>query len=105
MMTEKKRHTRHGHMARVSKLALGDHALPVRFMYKTIPEHSNDTEFLAQFSNLEPFPLEPMCQADPSLDALLDQNAGSVWERLPDQPWQPVHNFEIPVEEVDVVVN
>jgi hypothetical protein len=46
-----------------------------------------------------------MCQADPSLDALLDQNAGSVWERLPDQPWQPVHNFEIPVEEVDVVVN
>jgi len=34
MMTEKKRHTRHGHMARVSKLALGDHALPVRFMYK-----------------------------------------------------------------------
>jgi|TARA_B110000196_G_scaffold64008_1_gene53816 hypothetical protein len=116
MMTEKKRHTRHGHMARVSKLALGDQALPVRFMYKTIPEHSNDTgwrlftgyettEFLAQFSNLEPFPLEPMCEADPSLDALLDQNAGSVWERLPDQPWQPVHNFEIPVEEVDVVVN
>jgi hypothetical protein len=110
------RQTRHGHMARVSKLALGDNALPVRFMYKTIPEHSNDTgwrlftgyetsEFLEEFSNLEPFPLEPMCEADSSLNALLDHNAGTVWERPPEQPWQQVHNFEIPVEDVDIEVS
>ena len=115
-MTSTKRHSRHGYMARVSKLALGDKALPVRFMYKTIPEHSNDTgwrlftgyetaEFLAEFSNLEPFPLAPMCEADSSLDALLDQNAGSVWERPPEQAWQQVHDFEIPVEEIDVAVS
>ena len=115
-MTEKKRQTRHGHMARVSKLALGDHALPVRFMYKTIPEHSNDTgwrlftgyetpEFLNEFSNLEPFPLEPMCEADLTLDALLDSNAGTVWERAPEKSWEQVHDFEIPVEEVDVEVS
>jgi len=115
-MSEKKRQTRHGFMARVSKLALGDDALPVRFMYKTIPEHSNDTgwrlftgyetlEFLAEFSNLEPFPLEPMCDADSTLDGLLDSNAGTVWERPPEQAWQQVHDFEIPVEEVDVEVS
>jgi hypothetical protein len=103
-------------MARVSKLALGEGALPIRFMYKTIPEHSNDTgwrlftgyetpEFLEEFSNLEPFPLEPMCEADSSLNALLDQNAGTVWERPPQQPWQQVYDFEIPVEEVAVEVS
>jgi len=110
------RQTKHGHMARVSKLALGDKALPIRFMYKTIPEHGNDTgwrlftgyetpEFLAEFANLEPFPLGPMCEVDESLDALLDHNAGTVWERSPGQAWQQVHDFEIPVEEVDVDVS
>lgn len=115
-MTEQKRQTRHGHMARVSKLALGDKALPIRFMYKTIPEHGNDTgwrlftgyetaEFLAEFASLEPFPLAPMCAADTSLDALLDHNAGTVWERQPNQGWQQVHDFEIPVEEVEIEVS
>ena len=115
-MTETLRQTRHGHMARVSKLALGDEALPVRFMYKTVPEHANDTgwrlftgyetdEFLADFDNLEPFPLEPMVEKDLSLDALLDHNAGTVWERPPGQAWQQVHDFEIPYEDVDVNIS
>jgi len=114
--TEPHRQTRHGHMARVSKLALGDNALPIRFIYKTIPEHSNDTgwrlftgyetpEFLAEFANLEPFPLAPMCEVDESLDALLDHNAGTVWERQPGQDWHQVYDFEIPVDEVDVDVS
>ena len=115
-MSKSPRQTRHGSMARVSKLALGDHALPVRFMYKTVPEHANDTgwrlftgyetdEFLADFDNLEPFPLEPLVAKDPSLDGLLDNNAGSVWERLPGNEWQPVHDFEIPYKEVDVDIS
>ena len=114
--TGQPRQTRHGHMARVSKLALGGNALPVRFMYKTIPEHGNDTgwrlftgyetpEFLADFDNLEPFPLEPMCDKDSSLFALLDHNAGTVWEREPGQEWQQVHDFDIPVEEVETEVS
>ena len=112
-MDQKQRLTRQGFMARVSKLALGDEPLPVRFMYKTIPEHSNDTgwrlftgyetpEFLEEFANLEPFPLEPMCEADESLRDLLDSNAGTAWERLPEQAWQQVDDFVIPVEEVEV---
>ena len=115
-MSDTLRQTRHGHMARVSKLALGDEALPVRFMYKTVPEHANDTgwrlftgyesdEFLAEFENLPPFPFEPLVEKDPSLEALLDNNAGSVWERPPGAEWQPVEDFEIPYEEVDVEIN
>ena len=112
-MTDTPRQTRHGHMARVSKLALGDESMPIRFMYKTVPEHANDTgwrlftgyetdEFLADFDNLEPFPLEPLVEKDPSLDALLDHNAGTVWERPPGMPWQQVHDFDIPYEEAEV---
>ena len=115
-MKNSSRQTRHGHMARVSKLALGDEALPVRFMYKTVPEHANDTgwrlftgyesaEFLANFDNLEPFPIAPLVEKDSSLEALLDSNAGSVWERLPGQEWQTVDDFEIPYEEVDVEIS
>ncbi|MDP6191069.1 MAG: hypothetical protein QF872_09720, partial [Gammaproteobacteria bacterium] len=55
--------------------------------------------------NLEPFPLAPLVAKDPSLDGLLDNNAGSVWERLPDNEWQPVHDFEIPYKEVDVDIS
>ncbi|MCP4790678.1 MAG: DUF2185 domain-containing protein [Gammaproteobacteria bacterium] len=115
-MNKTPRQTRHGHMARVSKLALGEQALPIRFMYKTVPEHANDTgwrlftgyeddEFLAEFENLPPVPIQSIVDKDASLDALLDNNAGSVWERPPGQPWQQVHDFEIPYEEVDVEIN
>ena len=102
--------TRQGHMARVSSMAFGEQALPVRFIYKTVPEHLNDTgwrmftgyeteAFLADFDNLPPVPIEQVIKQNPTLTELLDNNAGSVWERSPNQPWQAVYDFEIPYEE------
>lgn len=107
--------TQQGHMARVSIMALGDKALPVRFMYKTVPEHLNDTgwrlftgyegdDFIHDYKHLPPFPLDKLPYLD-TLAHLLDSNAGTVWERCPGQAWQQVHDFVIPVEEVPVKVD
>ncbi len=110
---EKNKQTRQGHMARVSKMALGDEAMPIRFMYKTVPEHLNDTgwrmftgyeseAFLADFGNCPPVPIDTLIQQDASIETLLDNNAGSVWERRPNKLWQAVHDFEIPYDNTDV---
>ena len=106
--------TKNGFLALVSKLCF-DETLPIRFMYKTVPEHLNDTgwrmftgyeteEFLAdELSNLLPVPVEKMCQLDPSLSALVEYNAGTVWERLPgSEGWERVHDYRIPTRSPDV---
>ncbi|WP_417580230.1 DUF2185 domain-containing protein [Nitrincola sp.] len=108
--------TKNGFLALVSKLVF-DEKLPVRFMYKTVPEHLNDTgwrmftgyeteEFLSDEQlNLIPVPLEKICQLDPALPELVQYNAGTVWERTPDSSeWQQVHDFTIPVPRTDVKI-
>ncbi len=106
--------TKNGFLALVSKLCF-DETLPIRFMYKTVPEHLNDTgwrmftgyeteEFLEdELSNLLPVPVAKMCQLDPSLEELVTYNAGTVWEREPGaEGWSRVHDYRIPSPNVDV---
>lgn len=106
--------TKNGFLVLVSKLCF-DEKLPIRFMYKTVPEHLNDTgwrmftgyeteEFLAnQIDNLLPIPLEKICQLDPSIKPLTEYNAGTVWERTPeDNSWQRVEDYEIPAVNIEV---
>lgn len=108
--------TKNGFLALVSKLCF-DETLPIRFMYKTVPEHLNDTgwrmftgyeteEFLEdQLSNLLPVPVEKMCRLDPSLTELVTYNAGTVWERVPgSDAWERVHDYRIPSHNVDVEI-
>lgn len=108
--------TKNGFLALVSRLLL-DEQLPIRFMYKTVPEHLNDTgwrmftgyetdEFLANEQlNMIPMPLERICQIDPSLTELVQYNAGTVWERRPDADgWERVYDFRIPAPKVDVSI-
>ncbi len=118
--TDKKPHqgesnqTKQGFVALMSRLVV-DEKLPFRFMFKTVPEHLNDTgwrvytgyeseEFLEQdLVNMIPVTLEQMGQMDPSVKPLLDYNAGTVWERLPGaSEWARVHDFVIPPPKVDV---
>jgi len=100
--------TKNGFLALVSRMVF-DEKLPVRFMYKTVPEHLNDTgwrmftgyetpEFLEdEVTNLIPVDLEKMVKIDPSLTELVEYNAGTVWERAPDSDgWERVHDFKIP---------
>ena len=106
--------TKSGFLALVSKLCLDDQ-LPIRFLYKTVPEHLNDTgwrmysgyeddEYLAnELANMLPVPLEKVCEMDVSLTDLVSYNAGTVWERTPEQDqWQRVYDFKIPSANVDV---
>ncbi|MBY4677248.1 immunity protein Imm33 domain-containing protein [Marinobacterium arenosum] len=106
--------TKNGYLALVSRLVF-DEKLPVRFMYKTVPEHLNDTgwrlftgyeseEFLADLVvNTTPVPLEKLSQLDSSLSELFEYNAGTVWERAPgSEGWQRVYDFRIPTESVEV---
>lgn len=106
--------TKNGFLALVSKLCF-DEKLPIRFMYKTVPEHLNDTgwrmftgyeteEFLEdELSNLVPVPVEKMCRLDSSLSNLVTYNAGTVWERAPgSEGWERVHDYRIPTKSVDV---
>ncbi len=108
--------TKNGFLALVSKLCF-DEKLPIRFIYKTVPEHLNDTgwrmftgyeseEFLAdELSNLVPVPVEKMCRLDPSMSELVTYNAGTVWERAPDsEGWVRVHDYRIPSAKVDVKI-
>lgn len=106
--------TKNGFLALVSRLSF-DEQLPIRFMFKTVPEHLNDTgwrmytgyespEYLAnELANMVPIPVEKMCQIDNSLTPLVDYNAGTVWERTPDsEDWQRVYDFKIPSANVSV---
>jgi len=107
--------TKNGFLALVSKMAFEDQ-LPIRFMFKTVPEHLNDTgwrmytgyeseEYLAnELANLVPIPLDKMTAMDTSLTDLVTYNAGTVWERSPDNEkgWERVYDFKIPSPQVDV---
>jgi len=106
--------TKSGFLALVSKLCF-DENIPIRFLYKTVPEHLNDTgwrmytgyeddEYLAnELANLLPVPVTKMCEMDDSLTELVTFNAGTVWERTPDNDsWERVYDFKIPSPNVDV---
>ena len=106
--------TKSGFLALVSKLRLDDQ-LPIRFLYKTVPEHLNDTgwrmysgyeddDYLAnELANMLPIPLEKISEMDTSLTELVTYNAGTVWERTPEQDqWHRVYDFKIPSAKVDV---
>ncbi|CAI8202666.1 MAG: Uncharacterised protein [Marinobacterium sp. xm-d-530] len=106
--------TKNGFLTLMSRLVI-DEKLPVRFMYKTVPEHLNDTgwrlftgyedeEFLANDQvNMIPMPLEKVVKIDPSLEALLEYNAGTVWERTPEsEGWERVYDYKIPSAKVEV---
>jgi len=106
--------TKSGFLALVSKLCF-DENIPIRFLYKTVPEHLNDTgwrmytgyeddEYLAnELANLLPVPVTKMCEMDDSLTELVTFNAGTVWERTPDNDsWERVYDFKIPSSNVDV---
>lgn len=108
--------TKNGYLALVSRLML-EEKLPIRFMYKTVPEHLNDTgwrmftgyeteEFLENEQiNLIPIPLKRLCEMDPSLTELVEYNAGTVWERTPESTgWERVYDFRIPAPRVDVQI-
>ncbi len=108
--------TKNGFLALVSKLCF-DEKLPIRFMYKTVPEHLNDTgwrmftgyeteEFLEdELSNLVPIPVVKMCSLDQSLEELVTYNAGTVWERAPgNEGWERVHDYRIPSAKVNVEI-
>jgi hypothetical protein len=106
--------TKNGLLTLMSRLVI-DEKLPVRFMYKTVPEHLNDTgwrlftgyedeEFLANDQvNMIPMPLEKVVKIDPSLEPLLEYNAGTVWERTPEsEGWERVYDYKIPSAKVEV---
>jgi hypothetical protein len=108
--------TKNGFLTLMSRLVI-DEKLPVRFMYKTVPEHLNDTgwrlftgyeddEFLANEQvNMIPMPLEKVVKIDPSLEPLLEYNAGTVWERTPEsEGWERVYDYKIPSANVDVEI-
>lgn len=106
--------TKNGFLALVSKLTF-DENLPIRFMYKTVPEHLNDTGWRLytgyetaeyaenELANMLPVPLQKLTSMDPSLTDLLTYNAGTVWERPPESKgWERVYDFKIPSANVDV---
>ena len=108
--------TKNGYLALMSRLVI-DEKLPIRFMYKTVPEHLNDTgwrlftgyeddAFLTDEQvNMIPIPLDRLIQIDDSLTPLLEYNAGTVWERHPDaKGWARVHDYKIPSPKVEVEI-
>lgn len=108
--------TKNGYLALMSRLVI-DEKLPVRFMYKTVPEHLNDTGwrlftgyedevFLADEQvNMVPIPTERLVQIDDSLAPLLEYNAGTVWERHPESKgWERVYDYKIPSPNVSVAI-
>lgn len=108
--------TKNGFLALVSKMVF-EEKLPVRFMYKTVPEHLNDTgwrmftgyetpEYLEdEVTNLIPVDVEKMVKIDPSLTDLVEYNAGTVWERTPEsEGWERVYDFRIPAAQTEVSI-
>lgn len=97
----------------VSKLALGEHALPIRFMYRTVQANLRDTgwrmytgyedeAYLEDKKNLMPYPINTLIQSDPSLEELLSSKPGSVWERVPNALWARVDDYVIPTESDEI---
>lgn len=97
------------YLALVSKLAIGEKAMPVRFMYRTVQADLRDTgwrmytgyedeAYLEDKTNLMPYPVETLMQSDPSLEDKLDSRPGAVWERVPGEPWKEVDDYVIPTE-------
>lgn len=108
--------TKQGFLALVSRLCFGDEACPVRFMYKTVPAHLNDTgwrmysgyedeEMLHDAEAMVVYPIDALCSRDESLSDLLEYNAGTVWERAPGSDWQRVHDYKIPSDHVEVWIS
>mgnify|MGYP000047117447 CR=1 FL=1 len=108
--------TKNGYLVLASRMVF-DEKLPVRFIYKTVPEHLNDTgwrlytgyetpEYLEDnIANMATVPMEKITRLDPSLAPLLEYNAGTVWERTPDSTeWQRVYDFKIPTQSPDVEI-
>ncbi|MGB0467783.1 MAG: immunity protein Imm33 domain-containing protein [Pontibacterium sp.] len=108
--------TKNGFLALVSKMVF-EEKLPVRFMYKTVPEHLNDTgwrmftgyetpEYLEdELSNLLPVAVEKMVELDATLTDLVEYNAGTVWERAPDsEGWERVYDYRIPAAQTEVAI-
>ncbi|UTW13251.1 immunity protein Imm33 domain-containing protein [Marinobacterium rhizophilum] len=107
--------TKSGFLALVSRMIF-EEKLPVRFMYKSVPEHLNDTGWRLfsgyedeaylqdEVANLTPVPLEKLYGMDPTLEEKLAFNAGTVWERQPGSDWERVYDFRIPSPSVDVTI-
>lgn len=108
--------TKNGFLTLMSRLVV-DEKLPMRFMYKTVPEHLNDTgwriftgyedeSFLDDAEvNMIPMPMESVGKLDPSVEPLLEYNAGTVWERHPESDgWERVYDYKIPSAKVDVSI-
>lgn len=108
--------TKNGFLVLVSKMAF-EEQLPIRFMYKTVPEHLNDTgwrmftgyetpEYLEEeITNLIPVDVEKMMKIDPSLAELVEYNAGTVWERTPENDgWERVYDYRIPSANTEVSI-
>ncbi|WP_417594042.1 DUF2185 domain-containing protein [Oceanospirillum sp.] len=108
--------TKNGFLCLVSRMVI-EERMPIRFMYKTVPDHLNDTgwrmysgyeseEYLAdELNNMMTAPVEAMCKADPTITDLMDYNAGTVWERPPgaaEDGWERVYDYIIPSPSVDV---
>ena len=108
--------TKNGFLCLVSRMVI-EERMPIRFMYKTVPDHLNDTgwrmysgyaseEYLEdELNNMMTAPLEAMCKADPTITDLVQYNAGTVWERLPgsaEDGWERVYDYVIPSPNVDV---
>lgn len=101
--------TEQGHLCLASSMILSDRPLPIRFFYREMPDHRNDTgfrfysglesdEFLLSEGSALVAPLDCMERIDPSITELIKQSAvGSVWERLPGRnDWVPVTDYDIP---------
>lgn len=108
--------TKNGFLTLMSRLVIDD-KLPIRFIYKTVPEHLNDTGwrlftgyeeesfFDNEIVNMVPIPLEKLAALDPSLEPLLAYNAGTVWERHPESDgWERVYDYKIPSAQTDVSI-
>ncbi|WP_035461328.1 immunity protein Imm33 domain-containing protein [Balneatrix alpica] len=115
-MSSETNQTKQGFLCMASSLCLGQEPFPVRFMYKTVPAHLNDTgwrlfsgyetdDFWQQPEPMVVVPVVAMSKADASLEALFAYNAGTVWERVPGQDWQRVQDFKIPSEDVQVWIS
>ena len=98
-----------GYLCLASSLILNERPLPIRFFYKEVPQHANDTgfrfysgqetdEFLMEDDAACVAPLDCMERLDPSISELVRQSeVGSVWERLPNSNrWVRVHDYVIP---------
>lgn len=111
-MNTETQQTKSGYLVLLSRMIL-EEKLPIRFMYKTVPEHLNDTGwrlfsgyepsdfFSDEKNNMLPMPLETLTQFDSTLAPLLEYNAGTVWERRPEaSDWERVYDFRIPAANV-----